>query len=126
MNNEEVQAKIIQWKKIEAQVAELEGYRSVMTKQIMDKIPPELKIELDALKVECDTTLLVKQIATIKAELEEYVLQTGSTAKVDKVGQVIFNNPRVTWDTAGLDGLMVAVPQLAQFRKMGKPYVSFR
>lgn len=37
-----------------------------------------------------------------------------------------YTKPRVTWDNKGLDGYMVAHPEIKAFRKVGDPSVSVR
>ena len=38
----------------------------------------------------------------------------------------VWSKPRVTWDSSGLAGYMVAHPEIEAFKKTGKPSVSIR
>ena len=40
--------------------------------------------------------------------------------------QAIFNRGRVSWDSKKLDGFSVLHPEILNFRKAGKPFVSIR
>lgn len=65
------------------------------------------------------------KIAVMEDDVRAAVLETGSTVKGGSL-QAVFTKPRVTWETKGLDGLMVAYPELGNFRKVGAPSVSIR
>ncbi|HEY6020889.1 MAG TPA: hypothetical protein VIY48_13615 [Candidatus Paceibacterota bacterium] len=64
-------------------------------------------------------------ISDLEAKVKSAVIESGATAKGGAL-QAVFTKGRVTWDTKQLDGLMIAVPQLAQARKEGQPSVSIR
>lgn len=85
----------------------------------------EILHDLEAEKVTAleniDTSL-----KAVEEEIKIEVLAKSATCKVDGIGMAVYNKGRVTWETKGLDGLMVAVPELAKFRKEGEPYVTFR
>lgn len=40
--------------------------------------------------------------------------------------KAIYNKGRVSWDSKGLDGLLLAVPQLKSLRREGQPFVSIK
>lgn len=122
MDETKVQELLIERAKLLAAVAEKDKYRNDLRKQILSKVQDEL----DALDKEFDTSALAEQANALKAEIEKGVLELAHSVKVDNVGQAVYNKGRVTWETKGLEGLMVAVPQLAGFRKVGDPYITFR
>lgn len=126
MDETTVQNLLIERAKLLAVAAEKDKYRNDLRKQILSKIPKEIQDELASLDAEFDTTPLMDKANELKAQIEAGVLEIGKSVKVDNVGQAVYNNGRVTWETKGLEGLMVAVPQLATFRKIGQPYVTFR
>jgi phage host-nuclease inhibitor protein Gam len=66
-----------------------------------------------------------EKIAELEEAIKGEVIKTGVTVKGGSL-QAVYSKPRVTWETKGLDGLLVAFPQLAQFRKVGAPSVSIR
>lgn len=84
----------------------------------------------DAL-VELDTEYAVKQatiatrIAEGEAAVKAAVLTVGASVKGARL-YAVWSKGRVSWDTKKLDGLMIAVPQLAQCRSEGAPSVSIR
>lgn len=53
------------------------------------------------------------------------VLATGESVKGDEL-QAIYTKPRITWDSRGLEGFMVAHPEIVAFRKVGQASVSLR
>lgn len=65
------------------------------------------------------------KIAELEEQVKTAVIADGTTVKGGSL-QAVYTKGRTTWETKGLDGLMVAVPQLAQFRKTGAPSVSIR
>lgn len=66
-------------------------------------------------------TAIAEQEAAVKAA----VLTHGASVKGAHL-QAVWSKGRVSWDTKKLDGLMIAVPQLAQCRSEGAPSVSIR
>ena len=63
--------------------------------------------------------------AKVEAEVRAEVLAGGATVKGSHL-MAVWSKGRVTWDTKILDGLMIAVPQLALARKEGDPSVLLR
>jgi hypothetical protein len=92
-------------------------------KEIMQTI----QAEIDALDAEFDPMKanLSEQYAKLEAEIKADVLAGGSTVK-GKYMQAVYTKGRVSWDSKILDGLMIAIPQLAQARKEGDPSISLR
>lgn len=114
--------KLIERAKLLAERAEKINYRESLRKQILAKV----QAELDAVDQEIPMNGIDDRIKVLEDEITQEVLQAGATVKVAGAGMCVYNKGRISWNTEGLDGLMVAVPQLAQFRKMGKPYVAFK
>lgn len=90
-------------------------------------IPAEIKNVLADIRNEFEPkeTTVSEKITELEAQIKTAVLQAGQSCKGGSLNAV-FAKGRVTWDTKGLEGLMVAVPQLAQFRKVGEPSVTIR
>ena len=113
------------------QLAEMYAQRDLATmdkQKLIDELyTPELKKQIADIEAEFSskTDAVNENIATLEAEVKEEVKQHGSSVK-GKFLNAVFTKGRVTWETKGLEGLMVAVPQLAQFRKEGDPSVSLR
>ena len=113
------------------QLAEMYAQRDLATmdkQKLIDELyTAELKKQIADIEAEfsAKTEAVNENIATLEAEVKEEVKQHGSSVK-GKFLNAVFTKGRVTWETKGLEGLMVAVPQLAQFRKEGDPSVSLR
>jgi phage host-nuclease inhibitor protein Gam len=92
-----------------------------------DAMPPEVTKALADIDAEYapKENAVSEKITDLEARVKDAVLQAGQTAKGGSL-QAVFAKGRVTWETKGLDGLIVAIPQLAQFRKTGAPSVSIR
>ena len=90
-------------------------------------IPPEIQQALA--DVEAEKAGLVSgldaKIGTLETEIKHDVLQRGETIKGDHL-LAVYNKPRVTWDSAGLEGYAVAHPEIAAFRKMGWASIAIR
>lgn len=90
-------------------------------------MPAEVKQRMAEIEDEFSDKSAAAQenIARLEAEIKEAVKTEGKSVKATLL-HAVFAKGRVTWETKGLDGLLVAVPQLAQFRKEGEPSVSIR
>jgi len=66
-----------------------------------------------------------ENIAAITKEIKDEVVALGDTVKGENL-MAVYAKGRVSWDTKTLDGLMLAIPQLASARKQGDPSVSIR
>jgi len=116
---------------------------------LLDKLV-ELKAEIDVINIEkqqlIDSILtpeIRQQIQDIEAEfapkmadinivigdtevgIKTDILARGETAHND-VLEAVFVGGRVSWDTKGLDAAIKVLPQLAQYKKQGEPYVTIR
>ena len=90
-------------------------------------MPPEVAKALDDIETEYapKEIAITEKIMDLEEQVKAAVAETGATTKGGSL-QAVFAKGRVTWDSKGLEGLMVAVPQLGQFRKVGNPSVSIR
>ena len=70
-------------------------------------------------------TLVSEKIEELEEQIKKAVLEAGKSVKGGS-HHAVFTNGRVTWETKGLDGLIVAFPDLEKFRKVGQPSVSIR
>ncbi len=108
---------------VNAQIEEL----MAPIKDKIDALLAEVQPQVDSLKViqsmrEQD---LNARIAALRSEIESLIRDIGQSVKGERL-HAIYNKGRVTWDTKGLEGFMVAEPRLASFRKVGEAYVTFR
>lgn len=125
MDKTQIENALIELQKSKVQLTEiLRGYDELRAKLI----PPELQQELADLEAERTnaTASLVSRIGLLEESIKVDTLKLGETVKVTGIGSAVFNKGRVSWETKGLEGLMVAVPQLAQFRKIGDPYITLK
>ena len=113
------------------ELAELYAQRdiSMMEKQrLIDAImTDEIKAKIAEVEAEYSgkSEAVTEKIAALESEVKELVKENGASVKGQFI-HAVFTKGRVTWDSKQLDGLMIAVPQLAQARKEGEPSVSLR
>ena len=113
------------------QLAEFQSARDVamLEKQsLLDEIyTAEIKSRMAEIEAEFagKTEAVNENIAALEAEIKQAIIVHGASVK-GSVFHAVFAKGRVTWESKGLDGLLVAVPQLAQFRKEGEPSVTIR
>jgi hypothetical protein len=90
-------------------------------------IPPEIKMQIMDVEAEFDDKLnqVNENINSLESAVKEQVKNFGQTVKGELI-QAVWAKPRVTWDNKGLDGFMVAHPEIKAFRKEGEPSVSIR
>ena len=90
-------------------------------------IPAEIKLKMQDIEAEFEDKITqanenVKSLEdVVKAEVKNF----GQSMKGELI-QAVWAKPRVTWDNKGLDGFMVAHPEIKAFRKEGEPSVSIR
>jgi len=90
-------------------------------------ITREVAMQIDALEEERKNALRAvdEGIKTLESDVKESVLQQQKT--VDGVYlQAVYCQPRITWDTKGLEGYATAYPELLSFRREGNPFVTIR
>lgn len=113
------------------ELAELYAQRDLATmdkQKLIDEIlTAEIKARMADIEAEFSgkTEVVNEKIAALEAEVKTAVKEHGASVKGQFL-HAVYTKGRVSWDNKGLDGLMVAVPQLAQFRKEGEPSVSLR
>lgn len=101
---------------------------AIQKREVTDKVlTPEIKAELAAIDLEFgqQTEAITETINVIEAEIKLAVVALGATVKGPKF-MAVFNKGRITWDSKGLDGYLVAHPEIKAFRKEGEPSVSIR
>jgi hypothetical protein len=118
----------------EEKLNQLANYRAqldVLNLQKQDAIngvlTPEIKAALDEIEAEFGQMSegANGNIAALEAEIKEAVTAHGETVKSEFL-MAVYNKPRVSWDTKGLDGYAVAHPEVKAFQSFGKPSVSIR
>jgi len=92
---------------------------SILTNEIKSRIA-EIEAEYSG-----RNEAVSEKIEALEAEVKELVKAGGASVKGQFI-HAIFTKGRVTWDGKQLDGLMIAIPELAQARKQGEPSVSLR
>jgi hypothetical protein len=92
-----------------------------------EAMPPEVRQILDDIDAEYSPkeAAVSEKIQELEDAVKTEVLTAGATVKGGSL-QAVYSKPRVTWETKGLEGLIIVVPELAQFRKVGQPSVSIR
>ncbi len=90
-------------------------------------LTPELKAQMAAIE-----EAFAERVATVdeaivhsEANVKEMVLQYGMSVKGNFL-HAVWSKARITWDTRGLEGYIVAHPEVGAFRSVGKPSVSLR
>ena len=90
-------------------------------------IPPEVAADLAAIDLEYAPQVeeLATKIAAVEAEVKAMAETVGASVKGAGL-QAVFTPGKISYDARALDGLLVAMPELAAFRKESKPSVSIR
>ncbi len=94
---------------------------------IDEVLTPEIKEKLAEIDAEFEPKIeqLLQEKSQLEAEIKDEVLNAGRTIK-GTYHSFVWSKPRVSWDTKALDGYALAHPEIAQFRKPGKPSLSVR
>src|SRR5262249_9754233 len=102
-----------------AVVAEYEQRRAAILEQV--------RPQLEALEADfADRLETVRgEGSELEAEAREAVLAFGASFRHAGI-HAVYIRPRVTWDTQGLARYMETHPEVAEFRRVGKPSVSLR
>ena len=89
--------------------------------------PEELRKILDDIEVEFAGRLEIvnEKISDLEKEIKSDVLEHGETVKGSYL-QAVWNKGRVSWNSKALEGFAVAHPEIAAFRKQGKPSITIR
>jgi hypothetical protein len=92
-----------------------------------DTLTAELDAKIQALEEE--RALLSagvdQKIAHLESRIRDSVISMGQSVKGQHL-HAIYSKPRITWDSKGLGGYVVAHPEISAFRKEGNPSVSIR
>lgn len=90
-------------------------------------ITPEIKAQLAEIDAEFGDKFagVDDYITSLTEKVKNSVINEGVTVKGQFL-QAVYNKGRVSWNTKGLDGYIVAHPELEQFRQVGEPSVSIR
>ena len=90
-------------------------------------LTPEIKAQIAAIEEEFEPGFeaIDNNISDLSKAIKLEVIGLGETVRGDHL-QAVWSKARISWDTKGLDGYMVAHPELKQFKKIGNPSVSIR
>mgnify|MGYP007071606482 CR=1 FL=1 len=117
------------------QLSEYQAQRDYLAMQkaelLAAVIPPELRTQVEARTAEIEAEFAPKleavdaNIAALTDEVKAEVIAGGESVKGDHL-HAVYIKGRVSWDSKKLDGLMIAIPELAAARKEGEPSVTIR
>lgn len=90
-------------------------------------IPTEIKLKIQDIEEEFEDKIKQadENVQSLESAIKSEVKAFGQSVKGELV-MAVWAKPRVTWDNKGLDGFMVAHPEIKAFRKEGEPSVSIR
>lgn len=96
-----------------------ESIDKVYTQRIRDKV--------EALRTTFaeNNSVIDAEISELENSIRQDVIDEGATIKGSNL-MAVYNKGRITWDTKGLDGFMVAHPEIEVFRSVGDPSVTIR
>lgn len=99
----------------------------IQWEQLRDEIMAPLRDKLNALDMEFGEKVraAADNADELEMQIREQVLNAGHSVKGTRM-TAVWSKGRVSWDTKKLDGLMIALPQLAACRSEGAPSVSIR
>jgi hypothetical protein len=103
-----------------AVVAQKEALRNTV-------LTPEVQQALEDIDAEfvAPTEAATALIAETEAAVKSAVVEHGASVK-NGILQAVYTSPKVSYDSKALDGLLIAMPELAAFRKESAPSVSIR
>lgn len=112
------------------QLTQLQGILSAIQSGYMserNEILSKVQSELDALDQYYQPSInqYSQEIERLTQSIKDDVIDQGKTIKSNKL-MAVYTKPRITWDTKGLEGYMVAHPEIEVFRNIGKASVSIR
>jgi len=90
-------------------------------------LTPEVQQALEDIESEfaAPTEAAATIIAEAEAAVKAAVVEHGASVK-NGILQAVYSAPRISYDSKALDGLLIAMPELAAFRKESAPSVSIR
>lgn len=113
------------------ELSELYAQRDLSTlekQRLIDEVlTPEIKAKISEIEAEFNgkSDTVSEKISTLETQIKDDVKKNGTSVKGQFL-HAVYTKGRVSWDSKTLDGLMIAVPQLASARKEGDPSVSLR
>jgi hypothetical protein len=101
-------------------------YLGLQKQELIDEVlTPEIKARLE--EIEAEFSLKVEavdeNITALEEEIKQDVIQNGASVRGEFL-RAVWNKGRVSWDTRAMDAYATTHPEVLQFRKEGKPYVS--
>jgi hypothetical protein len=98
---------------------EYEAQRNIILQPVQD--------ELRALDSEFNPMFntVAERISELETQVKELVLAGGESVKGANL-HAVYMRGRVSWETAKLEGFLVAHPELESLRKVGEPSVQIR
>ena len=108
----------------EKEVETLQYEKQVLIDKVMTA---DVKKQLDDIDAEFGKKVsdANAKIADLQTEVKQDVIALKTTIR-GKFLMAVYNKARVTWDNKGLEGFMVAHPEIVAFRKEGEPTVTLR
>lgn len=109
---------------LHSQIASLETEKDGRINQILT---PEILAQVEAIKTEFSGKVkdIKQQASSLENKVKRYVLEYGATVKGNSL-QIVWNKGSMRWDTKSIEDYSLSHPEILQFRKEGKPYVSIR
>jgi len=107
--------------------AELVLVQQEQERMIDEVMPNEVKQKVQSIRDEFGDKIEIASSKTtaLEQKIKDMTIELGETVDGEFL-KAVFNNGRITWDNKALDGYAKAHPELLEFRKEGKPYVSIR
>lgn len=100
-------------------IAQKEALRNTVLTPEVQQALEEINAEFLA-PTEAATAIVAEAEAIVKAAVVEH------GASVKGILHAVYTSPKVSYDSKALDGLLIAMPALAAFRKESAPSVSIR
>jgi hypothetical protein len=106
---------------------EIETRQEQLQKDIDKIYTPRIREKVAALQKEHEdaNAELLAEIANLENTIRKDTIDNKETVKGEQL-MAVYNKPRVSWDSKGLDGYMVAHPEVKVFRSEGDPSITIR
>lgn len=107
--------------------SEIEMHQAQLQSDIDKVYTPRIREKVAILQKEHEeaNVELLAEIANLENTIRKDTIDTKVTVKGEQL-MAVYNKPRITWDSKGLDGYMVAHPEVKVFRNEGDPSVTIR
>lgn len=124
MNEEQIKQALNQLADYQAQQDTLRLEQEELINKLM---PPEIKKAIEDIRAEyaVKSSAAAENIEQLQNEIKAAVKELGASVKSDLL-HAVFSSGRTTWDSKGLDGYVVAHPEVEKFKKVGEASVSIR